>query len=126
MPRLQARRQIGRVADGGVVHLHVVADRADDDGAGVNADACVQGGLTGGDESLVEAGKCLVDAQSGPDGAHRSIFASDRRAEERHHAVAGELVDHAFEAVDLAEGQGDVLFEQLAVFFGVEALGDSG
>ena len=50
----------------------------------------------------------------------------DRRAEERHHAVAGELIDDALEAIDLAEGELEVLVEQVAVLLGIEALGDRG
>jgi hypothetical protein len=40
--RLQARRQVRRVADRRVVHLEAVPDRADDDGASVDADPRLQ------------------------------------------------------------------------------------
>ena len=35
---LQAGSQVGRVAYGSVVHAEVIANRADDDGTGVDAD----------------------------------------------------------------------------------------
>ena len=125
--RLQARGEVGRVADRRVVHLEVVADRADDDRAGVDADAQLElDAALGERHAALRRGERVADRQRGADRALGRVLVRDRRAEERHHAVAGELVDDALEAVDLAEAELDVLLEQLAVLLGVEPVGDRG
>jgi len=48
----------------------------------------------------------------------------DRRAENRHQAVSGELVHDAFVAVHAGNGVFQVGVEELPVVFGVEPLGD--
>ena len=58
--------------------------------------------------------------------ALRRVLVRDRRAEERHEAVAGQLRDDALEAVDLVQRQRDVLLEQLAEDFRIEPAGHRG
>ena len=48
-----------------------------------------------------------------------------RRSEQRHQAVARELVHHAFHPVDLGEDHVEILLEEVVVLLGIEALGDA-
>ena len=82
-------------------------------------------------DAALGCGRCVAASRSASriaerrrDRALRRVLVRDRRAEERHDAVAGELVDDALDAVDLAEREREVLLEELAILLGIEALGD--
>ena len=74
-----------------------------------------------GERARVQARQRVADRERGAHRALGRVLVRDRRAEERHHAVARELVDDALEAVDLAEGELEVLVEEVAVLLGIEA-----
>jgi len=91
---------VGRLPDRGVVHAQVVADRAHHDLARVEPDANLH--LDALRPS--QAGRVLPDgvlhAQGGIACAHGVILVGQRRAEQRHDAVAHDLVHRALVAVD--------------------------
>jgi hypothetical protein len=119
--RLHALSQPDRVAHGGVLHLALVADRPDDDLAGVDPDADGEVDALGAHLGR-QLGDTVDHRQRGAAGALGVILACDGRAEQRHDAVAGELVDRAVGVVD---GVGEHLEEavhQLAPGLRVELL----
>jgi hypothetical protein len=85
---------------GRVVHSEVVTDRADHDFTGVQADA------DGEVEALLEsqririAAKLFLEVERRIARPPRMVLVCDRRAEERHDAVTGELGDGPLEAMD--------------------------
>jgi hypothetical protein len=87
------------VAVGRVDHLQVIPDRPDHDLAGVEAHAHGKAELAGSLELLGVASKLVLQMECRVAGALRMVFVRDRRPEEGHDAVAGELVDRAFEAM---------------------------
>ena len=91
---------MGRLPDGGVVHAEVAADGADDDLAGVQADADVSADGLGAPERLGVAGHGRLHLQRRIAGAHGVVLVGQRRAEQRHDPVAHHLVDGALVAVD--------------------------
>ena len=97
--RLQARRQVRRLADRGVLLRHAFADEiADHDHAGGDADARLQGHARSG---LQRADRI----EDGEPRAHRAlgvVLVCGRIAEIGEHAIAQILRDHAAEALDLA------------------------
>ena len=56
-------------------------------------------------------------------GALRVVLVCDRRAEQRHDAVAGELVDGALEAVDALAQDREEALQDPSPFLGVASLG---
>src|SRR5439155_21907204 len=98
---LHARREVRRVPDRGVVHPEVVADPADDDRPGVDANPHLQADAELGLELSRVIAERLLNSERRVDGAPRSVHVGDGRAVERHIAVARVLVDRALEPVDL-------------------------
>ena len=88
--------------------------------------ACSSTGRARAAAGSLKRGQRVADRERGAHRALRRVLVRDRRAEERHEAVAGELVDDALEAVDLVEREVEVLVEQLAVLLRIEPLGDRG
>ena len=112
--RLNAGRGIDDVpGDDSLTELRPGVQR-DDRRAGVDADPNLKLELR---VSLVELGDRLDDSQSRPDGSLRVVLVRDRRAEDRHHSVADELLQLTAVAIDrLAHGleirvldKGDIL-----------------
>ena len=97
---LHAGGEVRGLADRGVVHAQVAADRAHHDLAGVEADADLDRDALGAAHLLGVAPDRLLHAERGVAGAHGVILVGERRAEERHDAVAHDLVDRALVAVD--------------------------
>ena len=97
---LHARGQVGRLPDRRVVHVQIRADGADDDLAGVEAHADLDGHPVRAEDSLRVLRDRLLHPESGVAGAHGVVLVGERRAEERHDAVAHDLVDRALVAVD--------------------------
>ena len=98
---LQARGEVGSVADGRVVHAQVVADLANHDHAGVQPHA--QAHLA---QRLSVAFGILHPLQDGgrrQQGPPRMVLLRNRRPEKRHESVAKELVDGALVMVHLRE-----------------------
>ena len=100
---LEAGGEVGGVADRRVIHAQVVADRAHDDETGVKAHPDRQRDLgpPDGDGAVAER---AGDAEGGERRAACVILVREGRAEERHEAVAEELVDRALVAMHLGEG----------------------
>ena len=123
---LQARREVHRLALGRVVHAQVVADLADDDRPGVDPDA----------HGEVEAALCaqrgrvlphrLLDGQGRRHRPHRVVLVGDGRSEERHDAVAGELVDGPLEAVDRLQQVLEAAVHHPVQILGIETRGELG
>ncbi len=122
--RLQAGGEVGGIADRRVVHLEVVADGADDDRSGMDTDARGELEAASGVQAAIEITERLLDLPGGTHAAVGRILVRHGRAEQRHHAVAGQLIDDAFEAINLVKGQLQVLIEEVAIFLRIEALGD--
>ncbi len=118
---LQARRHVGRVAHGGVVHPEVAADASDHDETGVQplpraeADAARR-------ELLPVVLERPGDAERGMDRPARMILVRDRRAEERHDPVPEELVHRALVAMDFREHEVEGTLHEPVDLFGIEAL----
>ena len=94
-----------RVADRRVVHPQVVADHAHDHEPGVETHPDGQRDLRPrGDDGGVVA-KRAGDPERGERRAARVVLVGERGAEERHEAVAEELVDRALVTVHLGEGR---------------------
>src|SRR5258706_10227522 len=75
-------------------------------------------------DSLGERGDGVADRERRGDCALRRILVRDRRSEESHESVAVELVDDAFDAIDLLERELEVLVEEVVVLLRIEPLGD--
>jgi len=52
------------------------------------------------------------------------IFMRDRRAEQRHHPVAGELIYRAFEAVHAGGRDLEKILDETELLFGIEPFGE--
>jgi haloalkane dehalogenase len=74
---------------------------------------------------LAHALQRALDVERGRDRAARRVLERERRAEKRHDAVAGELDDGAFVAVDLVEHVAEAAVHERAHLLGVDALGDA-
>ena len=98
--RLQARRQVRRVADGGVVHAQVVADAPHDHRSGIDAEPQPEIDTQLPPDLPAIAADGLVDGEGGVDGAERVVLQRDGGAEERHQPIAEELVHRALVAMD--------------------------
>ena len=122
--RLQARGEVRGVADGGVVHAQVVADAADHHDARVDADAHAEIDAVRVGELLAQRLERALHAERSQHGAPRRVLERDRRAEDRHDAVAGELVHRALVAMDLVEQQREAAVHHRVQLLRTEALGD--
>ena len=91
---------MGGLADRGVVHAQVAADRAHHHLAGVQPDADLDRHALGAPHLLGVLLDGLLHAQRGVAGADGVVLVGERRAEQRHDAVAHDLVDRALVAVD--------------------------
>ena len=116
---LHARGQVRRLADGGVVHVQVAVDGAHDHLARVEADADLHVDALAPAQFLGVPAHRLLHADGGAAGAHRVILVGDRRAEERHDAVAHHLVHRALVAVDGLHHPLEDGVEELARLLGV-------
>src|SRR5581483_7319372 len=95
---LHARGETDRVALCRVVHAEIVADRADDDLARVHPQADREAEAERPLQLLAVAAEAIGEVERGMAGAPGVVLVRDRRAEERHDPVAGELVDRPLEA----------------------------
>ena len=124
---LQARRQVDRVADGGVVHHQAGTHAAHDHRAAVQAD--VQAQLLVAVALLyllVEERHLGLHVERGADGHFGVVFLGDGRAKDGHDAIPDELIDHALKLIDAARHQPGKLLDQHEQLFIIEALGEAG
>jgi hypothetical protein len=108
-----------RLSDGGVVHVQVTADRAHHDLAGVEAHADVHRGAAGPLELVRVEVHPPLHSQCGVAGSHRVVFVSQRGAEERHDAVAHDLVHGTLVAVHRLHHALDHGIEEFTCFLGI-------
>ena len=121
--RLHALRQTDGVALRRVVHAQVVTDLADDHLAGVNADARRKADAVRPFDLGGVARELDAQMQRRVAGALRVVLVRDRRAEQRHDAVAGVLVHRPLEAVHALGEDGEEAVEDRVPLFGIELLG---
>ncbi len=118
---------MGGVADRGVVHAQVVADRAHHHEAGVEPHPHGRAApRSPGATATAVAPERARDPERGQRGAARVVLVGDRRAEERHEPVAEELVDRAFVAMHLGERGLEEAAEEDVHALGAEPLGQRG
>ena len=116
---LHAGGQVRRLPDSGVVHAKVAADGANDDLSRVQADADVNGHTERALDLLRVALHRVLHPQRSVARADRVILVGQRRAEERHDAVAHDLVDRALVAVDSLHHAFEHGIEELPRLLGV-------
>ena len=117
---LHPRRQVRGLAYRCVVHVQIVANGAHHHGAGVEPDAQLHLHAMRVAHLLRVAAHGLLHGQGGIAGPHRVILMRQRGAEQRHNAIAQDLIHRAFVAVHGVhhEAQGGV--QQGAGLFRVE------
>ena len=112
--RLEARGGVDDVAGRHPLARGRAARRADERLAGRDPDPDLQLAVVLGP---------VADRERGADGALGIVLVRDRRAEERHHRVADELLDGAAEALELARGRARGRAEERTHVLRVEPLG---
>ena len=118
--------QIHAVADHGVVHALGRTDVAGNDGVGVDAHAVIDGQLA------FSCALVVVDLQIGhhtdgcPHGPVGIVVVGDGRAEDAHHGIADELVEHAAFVGDTVDHNGEVLVEEFHRALGSKLFGNCG
>jgi hypothetical protein len=96
---LHAGGEVSGLTDGGVVHAKVAADGANDDFAGVEADANLERDARGALDGLGVALDGLLHAEGRVTGADGVVLVGERRAKEGHDPVAHHLIDGALKPV---------------------------
>jgi hypothetical protein len=119
---LDAGREADRVAERRVLHAEIVADAAEDDLARVEAHADAEREPARRERARVVAERGH-QVERGVAAAAGMVLVRDRRAEERHDAVAGELVDRALEAVDAGGQDLEEAVEDAMPLLGIDAFG---
>jgi hypothetical protein len=97
---LQARRQVGGLADRAVVHAEIAADRADHDLAGIESHAHLERDAVATTHPLGVAADRRLQVKGGIAGPDGVVLVGHRGAEQGHDPVAHDLVDGALVAVD--------------------------
>jgi hypothetical protein len=120
---LHPRGQVGRLADGRVVHVEITADGAHNDFPGVQPDADLDHRRVRASHLLRIRLHGLLHPECRVAGAHGVIFVGERRAEQRHDPVAHHLVDRSLVAVDGLHHPFEDWIENLARFLGI-AIGE--
>src|ERR1041385_3111838 len=87
------------LTDGGVIHVQIVADREDYPLPRVRADAYLELQTRGATYTVGVASDLLLHLQRRVAGAHCVILMGDWRTEDRHEAIAQDLVHGAFVAM---------------------------
>ena len=96
---LHARRQDRGQADGGVVHVQVVANGPHHDLSGVEPDAHLHRQAVGAAHLFGIAAQGVLHGQRGITGACGVVFVGQRRPEQRHDAITEHLVHRTLIAV---------------------------
>jgi hypothetical protein len=125
--RLHALRQTDDVALGGEVHAQIVADHsysADHHLARVEPDAHRERHPVLGAHLVGVLARRVSERQRRVAGPLGVVLVRDRRPEERHDAVAGELVDEALEALDAVGEDREEALHDLRPRLGIHLLGE--
>jgi hypothetical protein len=112
-------RQVGRLPDGRVIHVQVVADRADHHLSRVQPHSDLDEHALGPSHGLGVLRYRFLHPERRVARAHRVILMGQRRAEQRHDAIAHDLVDGALVAVDGLHHPLEDGVEELARLLGV-------
>jgi hypothetical protein len=120
---LHAGGEVGGLADGGVVHAQIAADRAHHDLARVQADADLERDPGPALDVLGVAPHRLLHPEGGAAGAHGVVLEGKGGAEEGHDAVAHDLIDGSLVVMDGLHHPLEHGIEELARLLGV-ALGE--
>ena len=123
---LHARRQIGGVANRGVVHPQVVSNAANDNRSRVEPHPHRQGGVEGRARPRLMLPDRLLDARRGERGTPRVVFARDGRPEQRHETIPQELIDGALISMNLCHRNGEERLEQRVHALLPKPLGENG
>ena len=123
---LHPGRDVRRVAHRRVVHPQVAPDAADDDEAGVKSLPHPEADTAAPLQFVPVALEGPLNAERGMHRALRMIFVSDGRPEERHDAVAEELVDRALVAMDLGQHQLEGASHEPVDVLRIQSLGHRG
>lgn len=116
-----------RVAERGVRHVEIGADRAHDDRPAVDADSCLQWRhIRDPRHGRRFSSKSTLDAEPRSYRAQRMIFMGDRRTEQRQNAIAGELRDRPLVAVDLLDHQVEAGSDDCIDVLGIKPLAQTG
>ena len=121
--REESRREVRGVADGRVVHAEVRADGADHDEARVDAHPHAELDAVRSPHFIGQRAELPLDRERSAQGAMGVVLVRDRRAEQRHHAVAQELVDRSLVAVHFGQDDFEGPIHDAVDVLGVEALG---
>jgi hypothetical protein len=116
---LYPRRQMSRLSDRGVVHPQVAADRSHDHFTRVQADPDLDGHALGAPHFFRVLLDRLLHPERGIARPYGVIFMGERRAEQRHDAVAHHLVDGTLVVMDRLHHPLEDGIENLARLFGV-------
>jgi hypothetical protein len=114
-----ARREMRRLTDRRVVRLQIVADRADDDFAGVESDADLHRHAVRAPRLLGVPIDRFLHLEPGIAGADGVVLVRNRGAEQRHDPVAHHLVHRALVAVHGVHHVCEDRVEDLARFLGI-------
>jgi hypothetical protein len=120
---LQAGSQVGGIPHGRVVHAQVVANLADHDRTGVEADAHLQAEAALSLHLLAVFPQGALNSQGRMHRPPWAIVVGDRGPEQCHYAIAGVLVDRALQAVHLGGDPREAAVDDLVHDLGVELLG---
>ncbi len=121
---LHARGETHRLSLRGIVHPQVVTDGGDHDFAGVETHPHCEVELLSQTQLVRVAAQRAGEVQRGVTGALRVVLVGDRCPEQGHDAVAGELVDRPFEAMDALAQDGKELIEDAMPPFRVDPPGE--
>ncbi|HWC04162.1 MAG TPA: hypothetical protein VHF87_15500 [Methylomirabilota bacterium] len=116
---LHPGRQVRGLADRGVVHPQIAADRADDHLTGVQPDADLERDAVSAPYLLGVPAHGGLHVDRGVAGPHGVVFVGDRCSKQRHDPVAHHLVHRAFVAVDRLHHPLEHGVEKLAGLLGV-------
>jgi hypothetical protein len=116
---LHTGRQVGGLADGGVVHAQIAADRPHHDVARVETDADLHLHALRAAQLFRIAPHGVLHPEGGIARAHRVVLVGEGRAEEGHDPVAHHLVDGALVAMDRLHHPLEDGIEQRPRLFGV-------
>ena len=119
----EPRGQVRRVPHRGVVHPQILADGADHDEARVDAHPHSELDAVHPSHVLRERLELALDRERSAERAMGVVLVGDRRPEERHDAVAKELIDRPFVAVHRVQDHLEGAIHDGVDFLRVEALG---
>jgi hypothetical protein len=116
---LHAGRQVGGLAHRRVVHMQAAVDGAHDHCPGIEPDPDLERHAVGALHLIAVTRDALLHAQRRVAGAHSMVFMGQWRAEERHNAIAHDLVDGPFIAMHRLDHALENWIEDLPCLFGV-------